>query len=184
MSKVLMTGNPTYGLAEKFNIVCPTTDFASRDNGYDLCEKKGRDKLAVESLKYDVFINSSALYQFNQSLVLETVWKKWKEHNKQGHIINIGSTVDRSTKGAEWIYPQEKKALKSMSHQFSMLGIWGQSGIRVSYISFGSLETKKVSEKHPDRKLMNVTQAAEYIQWVIDAPINININELHMDPIQ
>ena len=184
MSKVLMTGNPTYGLAEKFNIVCPTTDFASRDNGYDLCEKKGRDKLAVESLKYDVFINSSALYQFNQSLVLETVWKKWKEHSKQGHIINIGSTVDRSTKGAEWIYPQEKKALKSMSHQFAMLGIWGQSGIRVSYISFGSLETKKVSKKHPDRKLMNVTQAAEYIQWVIDAPINININELHMDPIQ
>ena len=184
MSKVLMTGNPTYGLAEKFNIVCPTTDFASRDNGYDLCEKKGRDKLAVESLKYDVFINSSALYQFNQSLVLETVWKKWKEHNKQGHIINIGSTVDRSTKGAEWIYPQEKKALKSMSHQFAMLGIWGQSGIRVSYISFGSLETKKVSKKHPDRKLMNVIQAAEYIQWVIDAPINININELHMDPIQ
>ena len=31
---------------------------------------------------------------------------------------------------------------------------------------------------------MNVTQAAEYIKWVIDAPINININELHMDPIQ
>jgi len=70
MSKVLMTGNPTYGLAEKFNIVCPTTDFASRDNGYELCEKKGRVKLAVESLKYDVFINSSALYQFNQSLII------------------------------------------------------------------------------------------------------------------
>ena len=103
---------------------------------------------------------------------------------KQGHIINIGSTVDRSTKGAEWIYPQEKQALKSLSHQLAMLGIWGQSGIRVSYISFGSLETKKVSEKHPDRTLMNVTQAAEYIKWVIDAPINININELHMDPIQ
>ena len=62
MSKILMTGNPIYGLAEKFNIVSPTTDFASRDNGYELCEKKGRVKLAVESLKYDVFINSSALY--------------------------------------------------------------------------------------------------------------------------
>ena len=146
MSKVLMTGNPTYGLAEKFNIVCPTTDFASRDNGYDLCEKKGRDKLAVESLKYDVFINSSALYQFNQSLVLETVWKKWKEHNKQGHIINIGSTVDRSTKGAEWIYPQEKKALKSMSHQFAMLGIWGQSGT--------SLETACKKNRHRDKRVV------------------------------
>ena len=182
--KMLMTGNPTYGLAEKFNIVCPTTDFASRTNSYDLCNKSSRVRLAYDSLAYDVFINSSALFQFNQSLVLETVWKTWKENNKQGHIINIGSTVDYASKGAEWIYPQEKKALKSLSRQYAMLGIWGDSGIRVSYVSFGSLETKKVHEKHPDRKLMNVTQAAEYIKWIIDAPINININELHMDPIQ
>ena len=179
-----MTGNPNYGLAEKFSIVQPQTDFASRSNDYNLCTKQDRVKLAQDSLGYDVFVNSSALYQFNQTLVLETVWKAWKENNKQGHIINIGSTVDRSTKGAEWIYPQEKKALKSLSHQYAMLGIWSGSGIRVSYISYGSLETKKVHEKHPDRKLMNVTQAAEYIKWVIDAPINININELHMDPIQ
>ena len=107
MLKVLMTGNPTYGLAEKFSIVHTQTDFASRTNNYDLCTKQGRVKLAQSSLNCDVFINSSALYQFNQSLVLETVWKKWKEQNKKGHIINIGSTVDRSTKGAEWIYPQE-----------------------------------------------------------------------------
>jgi len=182
--KILMTGNPNYGLAEKFSIVQPQTDFASRSNDYNLCTKQDRVKLAQDSLAYDVFVNSSALYQFNQTLVLETVWKAWKENNKQGHIINIGSTVDRSTKGAEWIYPQEKKALKSLSHQYAMLGIWGGSGIRVSYISYGSLETKKVHEKHPDRKLMNVTQAAEYIKWIIDAPIIININELHMDPIQ
>ena len=182
--KIMMTGNPDYGLAEKFAVVCPQTDFVSRTNSYDLCSKEGRNIIAQSSLSYDVFINSSALYQFNQTLVLETVWKKWKENNKQGHIINIGSTVDRSTKGAEWIYPQEKKALKSLSHQYAMMGIWGGSGIKVSYIAFGSLQTKKVHEKHPDRKLMNVTQAAEYIKWIMDAPANININELHMDPIQ
>jgi len=182
--KILMTGNPTYGLAEKFAVVQPQTDFASRSNDYDLCTKQGRVKLAQASLMYDVLINSSALHQFNQTLVLETVWKTWKEYKKQGHIINIGSTVDGSTKGAEWIYPQEKKALKSLSHQLAMLGIWGGSGIRVSYVSFGSLETDKVHKKHPNRTLMNVTQAAEYIKWIIDAPINININELHMDPIQ
>tara|TARA_B100000989_G_scaffold281091_1_gene245025 strand:- start:3872 stop:4423 length:552 start_codon:yes stop_codon:yes gene_type:complete len=182
--KVLMTGNPDYGLAEKFSIVHTQTDFVSRTNSYDLCTKEGRVIVAQSSLDYDVFINSSALYQFNQTLLLEAVWKNWKEKNKQGHIINIGSTVDRSTKGAEWIYPQEKKALKSLSHQYAMLGIWGDSGIRVSYVSFGSLDTKKVNAKHPDRKLMNVTQAAEYIKWIIDAPININISELHMDPIQ
>jgi len=178
-----MTGNPEYGLAEKFDSV-RQTDFASRSNSYDLCTKQGRNDLAQLSLTYDVFINSSALYQFNQTLVLETVWKTWKQNNKQGHIINIGSTVDRSTKGAEWIYPQEKKALKSLSHQLAMLGIWGGSGIRVSYVSFGSLKTKKVHEKHPDRTLMNVTDAANYISWVIESPSTVNINELHIDPIQ
>ena len=65
-----------------------------------------------------------------------------------------------------------------------MLGIWGGSGIKVSYVSFGSLATAKVHKKHPDRKLMNVVQAAEYIQWVTESPSNININELHMYPNQ
>ena len=184
MKKILMTGNPNYGLAEKFSIVCPDTTFASRSNGYNLCDGNSRVQLAMESLEYDVFINSSALHQFHQTLVLECIWKNWKTNNKKGHIINIGSTVDYASKGAEWIYPQEKKALKSLSRQYAMLGIWGGSGIKVSYVSFGSLATAKVHKKHPDRKLMNVVQAAEYIQWITEAPSNININELHMDPIQ
>ena len=28
--KILMTGNPNYGLAEKFAVVCPQTDFAEK----------------------------------------------------------------------------------------------------------------------------------------------------------
>ena len=68
MTNILMTGNTEYGLAQKFSIVCPQTKFVSRENEYDLCSKEGQSKLAVESLKYDVFINSSALYRFNQSL--------------------------------------------------------------------------------------------------------------------
>ena len=54
MTNILMTGNTGYGLAEKFSIVCPQTNFASRENEYDLCSKEGQSKLAVESLKYDV----------------------------------------------------------------------------------------------------------------------------------
>ena len=49
-----MTGNPNYGLAEKFAVVCPQTDFASRTNSYDLCSKEGRVRLAYDSLAYDV----------------------------------------------------------------------------------------------------------------------------------
>ena len=59
--KIMMTGNPDYGLAEKFAIVCPQTDFASRTNSYDLCTKEGRNIIAQSSLSYDVFINSLSL---------------------------------------------------------------------------------------------------------------------------
>ena len=51
-------------------------------------------------------------------------------------------------------------------------------------IYFERVEIDSYPRPNPDRKLMNVTQAAEYIKWIMDAPINININELHMDPIQ
>ena len=72
---------------------------------------------------------------------------------------------------------------KLQSHVFTDDNKKGRE-TRISYVSFGSLATKKVNEKHPTRKLMNVTQAAEYIKWVIDAPENINVNELHLDPVQ
>ena len=48
--EIMMTGNPNYGLAEKFSEVCPQTEFASRSNGYNLCDGNSRVKLAMESL--------------------------------------------------------------------------------------------------------------------------------------
>ena len=77
MTNILMTGNTGYGLAEKFSIVCPQTSFVSRENEYDLCSQEGPSKLAVESLQYDVFINSSALYRFNKTFVIDAVCKQW-----------------------------------------------------------------------------------------------------------
>jgi NADP-dependent 3-hydroxy acid dehydrogenase YdfG len=38
--------------------------------------------------------------------------------------------------------------------------------------------------KHPDRKCLDIDQAAEYIKWICEQPKNININEISIDPMQ
>lgn len=183
MKTILFTGNPNYGLAEAFSRI-EKADFISRSNNYDLCSKDGIERAKVLSLDYDVFVNSSALYNFHQTKLFDSIWNYWKLCGKSGYIVNVGSTTDRTTKGSGWIYQIEKKSLREISNQRGLLGVWGGTGIRVSYISFGSLSTPKVIEKHPDRKLLETQRAAEIIKYLIDMPADLVVNEISVDPIQ
>jgi len=184
--KIAMTGNPEYGLAKSFKQLHPNTEFFSRDNGWDFSNILQRKKLGehLNAHQFDVFINSSALNNFNQCLLLEQVWDKWKLTEKPKQIICVGSTIDRVAKGSDWIYGTEKHALKQMCNGLSLLGVWSEIQCKVTYISFGSLSTPKVTQKHPDRRLMDVNKAATYIKWVLDQPKDISLNELSIDPKQ
>lgn len=181
--KILVTGNPNYGLAEGIKSHMGG-DYISRSNGYDLCSDEGRNKAVEKSLEYNVFINNAALWRFNQTILLEKVWDAWKTNNHKGHIINIGSTADIIVRGTNWIYPNEKKALKAQSRNLSTLSTWDCPNIRVTYIAFGSIDTPKVREKHPDRLFLTVDDASNTIKWVIDSPKHISINEISLDRIQ
>ena len=59
--------------------------------------------------------------------------------------------------------------------------IW-QGGPKVSYVTFGTLENN--SHKHPGRKTMTLDEAVDLIQYVIDMPEHLSVNELSVDPIQ
>jgi len=181
-----MSGNPEYGLAKSFQQLEPDTTFFSRDNGWDLAIQHKREGLAgiVDQEDYDVFINSSALHNFNQCLMLGAIWDKWKLRTSSTHIICIGSTIDRTIKGSDWIYGTEKHALRHMSQGLSLLGVWSEIQCKVTYISFGSLNTPKVTKKHPHRRLLDMGTAAGYIKWVLDQPAEISLNELNIDPKQ
>jgi NADP-dependent 3-hydroxy acid dehydrogenase YdfG len=41
-----------------------------------------------------------------------------------------------------------------------------------------------VQEKHPDRKTLPIRVAAEYINWLVDQPAYLHINEISIDPLQ
>jgi NADP-dependent 3-hydroxy acid dehydrogenase YdfG len=96
--------------------------------------------------------------------------------------INIGSTTDRVKNGKPWLYNAEKKALRDYSNTLALGGVWSDELPKVTYISFGTLSNNQ--EKHPTRKCIDISVAAEYVKWIIDQPRHIAINEISIDPMQ
>ena len=178
---MLISGNKDSGLAQALYEIYPDADFASRKTGYDLTSKDGRETFASLATAHDVIIINAALWQFQQTVLLDIVYKKLVEAKKQAHIVVIGSTTDRVKNGKAWLYNAEKKALRDYSNTLAIGGVWGTKP-KVSYISFGTLSNNQ--HKHPDRRCMDIDQAASYIKWLIYQPKYVNINEISIDPMQ
>ena len=179
---MLVSGNPNFGLAQSLHKLYPDAEFCSRANGYDLCNSEHQTNFAQRALNHSVVVVSSALWKFNQTLVVEAVYLACREHKHPAHIIAIGSTTDRVKNGKAWRYNAEKKALRDWCNTLAIGGVWSDNLPKVSYISFGTLSNNQ--HKHPDRRTMNIDTAAEYIKWIADQPAHININELSIDPVQ
>jgi short-subunit dehydrogenase len=178
---ILISGNPTEGLAKSLHTLYPDATYCSRSNGYDLVENQGINAFAELSTQYDVVIVNSALWRFHQTVLLDAVHKACRKAQNNAHIICIGSTTDKTSKGTTWLYNAEKKALKDYCNSLGLIGVW-HSGPKVSYISFGTLSNNQ--HKHPDRKCLDIDKAASYIKWLINQPEYVIINELSIDPMQ
>ena len=176
--KILVAGNKNFGLAAELFKLYPDSFFASRTTGFDLTKNDDQKKLADLTLDYDIFINCSALHKFNQTVLLDIVYKKCVENKHHPYIICIGSTTDRIKKGGAWLYNAEKKALRDYCNTLGINGVWGTAP-KITLISFGSLSN--VQHKHPDRTCMPISKTAEYIKWIIDQPKDICINEVSID---
>lgn len=182
--KILISGNPAYGLAEAIGSVLNDHEltFVSRTtHQLDLTKSENQNKFAEMSIDYDCVIINSALWKFNQTLLLEAVYKKLKAEGRQTLIICVGSTTDRVMKATDWLYNAEKKALRDYCNSLGMTGVWAKNP-RVTLISFGTLSN--VQAKHPDRKTMPTKKAAEYIKWILEQPSGVHVNELSVDPLQ
>jgi hypothetical protein len=178
---ILITGNKKYGLSEALSKIYPDAFYASRTTGFDLTSSEGQKKFLDLIPNYDIIINSSALWKFQQTVLLDQVYKRCFEINHKPHIISIGSTTDRVKNGKPWLYNAEKKSLRDYSNTLGINGVWND-GPKITLISFGSLSN--VQHKHPDRKCLDIDQAANYIKWIVEQPKNICINEISIDPMQ
>lgn len=178
---MLIAGNKNYGLAQSLAKIYPDAVYCSRNTGYDLTNYADQLRFAELSKEHDTIILCSALWQFKQTVLLDEVYKAKIQSLDPSHIICIGSTTDRVKNGKAWLYNAEKKALRDYSNTLALGGVWDKAP-KITYISFGTLSNNQ--HKHPDRKCMDIDQAAEYIKWVIDQPKFIAINEISIDPMQ
>ena len=103
--KILISGNRNYGLAKELTSFYPEATFLSRSTGADLTQPEGQKICEDLILDHDVFINCSALWKFNQTILLDQVYKSCVKNNHFPHIICIGSTTDRVKKAGSWLYP-------------------------------------------------------------------------------
>lgn len=179
--EILISGNPTVGLAKSLYKLYPNATYCSRSNGFDLVENDGMKSFAEIATQHDTIIINSALWRFHQTVLLDLVYKACRNANNDAHIVCIGSTTDRTSKGTAWLYNAEKKALRDYCNSLALVGVW-HSGPKISYISFGTLSNNQ--EKHPDRTCMDIDEAASYIKWLIDQPKHVTINEISIDPMQ
>ena len=181
--KILISGNRNQGVAAALYKIYPDATFMSRsETNTDLTSSTGQKEFAQASLEHDVVINCAALWKFNQTVLLDAITKACVEHQHRPHIICIGSTTDRVKKGGAWLYNAEKKALRDYCNTHGINGVWGNDRPKISLISFGTLSNNQ--EKHPDRRTMDIDQAAHYISWLINQPKYVNINEISIDPMQ
>jgi len=178
---MIITGNKTKGLANSLFKIYPNAIYCSRSTGFDLTDRKDQARFSKLCLEHDVIINCSALWRFEQTNLLDQIYKTCLEHNHTPHIISIGSTTDRVKNGKPWLYNAEKKALRDYSNTLALGGVWDQFP-KISYISFGTLSNNQ--EKHPNRQCLGINQAAKYIKWLIEQPKHVSINEISIDPMQ
>ena len=178
---MLIAGNKNYGLGEALYKLFPSAEFISRSSGHDLTSRQEQEWFAKQSLDHNQIIICSALYNFNQTVLLDLVYKSCAENNHTPHIICIGSTTDRLSDGKPWMYNAEKKALRDYCNTLALGGVW-KDRPKITYVSLGTMSNNQ--HKHPDRKCLDIDSAAEYIKWICEQPKNININEISIDPMQ
>ena len=185
--KVLVTGNPNFGIAESINkhFLGHELAFYSRNyNNFDLTNPEKITELANVSLHYDVFINNARLGKYNQVNLYEEVYRKWILEKKQGLIINMGSTAD-TARDANHTYASEKAALKKSSEGGSFANNFKNTGIKVTYISFGWVATPVLNRDLPNVKKHSPDEIASLLKWIVEYPVNSScINEIRLEPIQ
>jgi hypothetical protein len=178
---MIIAGNKNYGLANSLHKLYPSAEFISRSSGHDLTLRQEQEWFAEQSLNHSEIIICSALHKFNQTVLLDLVYKACSEKNHSPHIVCIGSTTDRVSNGKPWLYNAEKKALRDYCNTLALGGVW-QDRAKITYASFGTMSNNQL--KHPDRKCLDIDKAAEYIKWILDQPKHIAINEISIDPMQ
>ena len=183
--KMLVTGG-NRGLGERLVNDFQATSI-SRSTGHNITSDC--DEIANYSLNYDVFINNAfdgppheSWANFGQVQVLYKVYSAWKNANKKGWIINIGSVGEKQIKEPEpsfETYRCAKAALAHASKQCSMAFKNNIVPFRTSLITLDRLDTE-LSRSRPTwtGNGINLIDVVNFIKFGISCDNNTCIEEI------
>jgi len=177
--KVLVTGG-NRGLGAHL-VQALGADTISRSTGLDITTQV--KEIAEISLQYDVFVNNAfdgppqeSWANFAQSQLYFAVYDAWKQHNKAGHIFNIGSIGARNIVAPEprfETYRVSKAALEHASQQGTRAFKDGYVKFRTCLINLDRLDTE-LSRSRPT--WTGNGQALHDISDFIKYTVNVNAN--------
>ena len=184
--KVLVTGG-NRGLGKHLVEVFDTADGISRDNGFDIT--KNMDDIAARSVEYDVFINNAFdgppqedWANFGQTNLYMKIYDTWKEHNKTGHIFNIGSVGEQGIVAPEprWeTYRVSKAALAHASKQGTQAFKQSAVSFKTTLITPDRLDTE-LSRSRPNwtGNGINLVDISNFIKYATQTQDNTCIEEI------
>jgi NAD(P)-dependent dehydrogenase (short-subunit alcohol dehydrogenase family) len=186
MKYIITGGNKGLGLAlvNHFN-----GDSYSRSNGYNITDYQQRKVLAQQSLDYDVFVNNAfdgpfqeSWADFGQTKLLFEVANLWKQHNKSGYIVNIGSVGSESVVAPDPLfetYRVSKATLKEHSRQWTRAFKENKVLFRTSLLTLDRLDTELTrSRANWTGNGLNTTDICSYIELITNAQSNTCIEEI------
>jgi len=183
--KMLVTGG-NRGLGE-FLVKTFNATSISRLTGHDIISDT--DKIANLSLDYDIFVNNAfdgppheSWANFGQVQVLYKVYDIWKNKNKKGWIINIGSVGEKQIKEPEPMfetYRCAKAALAYASKQCSMSFKNNIVPFKTTLITLDRLETDLSKSRATwTGNGIDLQDVSNFIKFGIDCNDNTCLEEI------
>ena len=162
-------------------------DGSSRTTGLDIT--KDVDKIAEQSLHYDVFINNAfdgppdtVWANYGQVNLLHAVYKLWKQENKKGWIFNIGSVGEKSIVAPDpefETYRVSKAALSHASKQCTQAFKQGVVPFKTTLITPDRLDTELSRSRDTwTGNGVNCEDIAKFIDLCVQSQSNTVIEEI------
>jgi hypothetical protein len=143
----------------------------SRSNGFDIQNPK---RILDKMDDLDVFINN-AYFETYQSSLFYGLFEKWKDLEKT--IININSSCIHQSGAWNPIYVANKKHLNDITQ--SLIDKYPNKKCRIINLNLGTLDSHKNFELF---NKIESTKVAEIIEWCINQPHNIEIQQMTIIP--
>jgi hypothetical protein len=186
MKMMVTGGNRGLGLS-----ICDRyqADSFSRQTGYDITLPDHRQQLAQISLSYDVFVNNAfdgpfqePWADFGQCRLLWDIANLWRDQDKSGIIINIGSVGSETVVAPHpsWeTYRVSKLALKGHSQQWSKAFRDNQVRFRTSLLTLDRLDTPlSRSRTNWTGNAIDLSDVLAYIDLILNAQPHTCIEEI------